>query len=130
MNAATIIAAIALAGAAFMLRFLIALLRDSDPVIFNWVVPTQKRRGQHVLYVYSGNAVATREGNPTEWLGNRNHEYEKSISHFFAFGGGAAPEQPEQSANNQRGENHLGQANNLLRKWEGTTGNSGRAKSA
>jgi len=130
MNAATIIAAIALIGAAFMLRFLIALLRDGKPMIFYWVPPTHKRRGQQVLHIYGGNAVATREGDLTEWLGNRNHEYEKSISHFSAFSGGAAPEQPEQSANNQRGENNLGQTHSLYRKCEGTTGSTRRVKGA
>jgi hypothetical protein len=130
MNAAKIIAAIALVGASLMLRFLIALLRDGKPVIFYWVLATQKRRGQQVLHSYSGKTVATRGGDLTEWLGNRNHEYEKSFPHLIGFSGGTAPEQPEQSANNQRGENHLGQAHNLYRKWEGATANTRRVKSS
>jgi hypothetical protein len=39
MWAAWIVAAIALAAVAFMLRFLIALLRESAPSVCYWVVP-------------------------------------------------------------------------------------------
>jgi hypothetical protein len=42
MWAAWVVAAIAWAGAAFMLRFLIALLRESAPSVWYWVVPVRR----------------------------------------------------------------------------------------
>ncbi len=39
---AWVIAAIALAGAAFMLRFLMALLREGAPSVCYWVVPVRR----------------------------------------------------------------------------------------
>jgi hypothetical protein len=42
MWAAWVIAAIALAGAAFMLRFLMALLREGAPSVCYWVVPVRR----------------------------------------------------------------------------------------
>ncbi len=42
MWAAWIVAAIALAGAAFMLRFLIALLGEGAPSVCYWVVPVRR----------------------------------------------------------------------------------------
>ncbi|MGA8273295.1 MAG: hypothetical protein WB919_17165 [Candidatus Sulfotelmatobacter sp.] len=41
--AATLVA-IALTGAAFMIRFLIALLREGAPLVCFWVVPTRRYR--------------------------------------------------------------------------------------
>jgi hypothetical protein len=42
MWAAWVVAAISLAGAAFMLRFLMALLRDGPPSVCYWVVPMRR----------------------------------------------------------------------------------------
>jgi len=42
MWAAWVVAAIALAATAFMLRFLIALLRESAPSVYHWVVPVRR----------------------------------------------------------------------------------------
>ncbi len=44
MWAAWIVGAIALAGAAFMLRFLIALLSERAPSVWYWVVPARRER--------------------------------------------------------------------------------------
>jgi hypothetical protein len=42
MWAAWVVATIALAGAAFMLRFLMALLREGPPSVCYWVVPMRR----------------------------------------------------------------------------------------
>ena len=42
MWAAGMVAAIALAGVAFMLRFLMALLRESAPSVCYWVIPVRR----------------------------------------------------------------------------------------
>ena len=44
MWGASVVAAIALAAAAFMLRFLIALLREGAPSVWYWVVPVRRER--------------------------------------------------------------------------------------
>jgi hypothetical protein len=41
MWAALMVAAVALAGVAFMLRFLVALLREAAPSVCYWVVPVR-----------------------------------------------------------------------------------------
>jgi hypothetical protein len=43
---ASVFAAIALAAAAFMLRFLIALLREGSPSVCYWVVPGRQGEGE------------------------------------------------------------------------------------
>ena len=43
MGAAWVIAAVALAGAGFMLWFLIALLRESAPSVCYWIVPVRRK---------------------------------------------------------------------------------------
>jgi hypothetical protein len=43
MRGVWVVAAIALAAAAFMLRFLIALLREGTPAACYWVVPARGR---------------------------------------------------------------------------------------
>jgi hypothetical protein len=42
MGEAWVVAAIALAAAAFMLRFLIALLREGEPSVCYWVAPVRR----------------------------------------------------------------------------------------
>jgi len=46
MSATWVVAAIALAAAAFMLRFLVALLHESTPSVCYWVVPARLEPGR------------------------------------------------------------------------------------
>lgn len=58
MWAGTVVAAIALAAAAFMLRFLIGLLRESAPSVCYWVGPVRQEFGKKVhLKVLGGTYV-------------------------------------------------------------------------
>jgi hypothetical protein len=57
MWAAFAVAAVALAGTAFMLRFLIALLREGAPSVCYWVVPVRRRTLREDFEVLSGDDV-------------------------------------------------------------------------
>ena len=48
MNAAFVVAAIGFGAAAFMLRFLIALLREGTPSVCYWVVPSRRQSWKEV----------------------------------------------------------------------------------
>src|SRR5271154_1637064 len=68
MWTAWVVAAIALAGAAFMLRFLIALLREGPPSVCCWVVPARgapekecHQKAVRGIY-FDGNCRAARDG--------------------------------------------------------------------
>jgi len=58
MWAALMVAAVALAGAAFMLRFLVALLREGAPSVCYWVVPVRRRLLREDLEVLSGDGFS------------------------------------------------------------------------
>ena len=51
------VAAVALAGTAFMLKFLVALLREGAPSVCYWVVPLHQRPLRADLEVLSGDDV-------------------------------------------------------------------------
>jgi hypothetical protein len=58
MWAAWVIAGIALAGVAFMLRFLIALVREGAPSICCWVMPAHPRAEREILATHGGDGSA------------------------------------------------------------------------
>ena len=58
MWAALMVAAVALAGTAFMLRFLIALLRESAPSVCYWVIPARQTPRREDLKVLIWDGVA------------------------------------------------------------------------
>jgi hypothetical protein len=64
MGIASVIAAIALAGAVFMLQFLRALLREGTPSVSCWIVPVRQKSDRE-------NLVAA------EWRWQREKEKEK-----------------------------------------------------
>jgi hypothetical protein len=67
MWAAWVIAAIAWAGAAFMLRFLMALLREGAPSVCYWVVPVRREPGKEVHLKALGGIYFDDECGATEW---------------------------------------------------------------
>ena len=89
MDTAWVIAAIALAGAGFMLRFLIALLREGAPSACYWVVPVRRKPEKEKDFealrrIYVDEKCRAIEANQSECygqlLGNENHEREKCES--------------------------------------------------
>ena len=57
MWATWIVAAIALAAAAFMLTFLIALLREGAPSVCYWVVPVRREPKRELVEILSSNCM-------------------------------------------------------------------------
>jgi hypothetical protein len=51
------IAAVALAAAAFMLRFLLALLREGAPSVCYWVVPARREPKRQMVEILSSNSM-------------------------------------------------------------------------
>lgn len=60
MWASLMIAAVALAGAAFMLRFLIALLREGTPSVCYWVVPVRVEPMRGLVEILGSNCMDDR----------------------------------------------------------------------
>jgi hypothetical protein len=84
MWAAWIIAAIAWAGAAFMLRFLMGLLREGAPSVCYWVVPVRRGPEKEVhlkalggIYFYDECCATDRDDYHLEFLENEGHAKEK-----------------------------------------------------
>jgi hypothetical protein len=92
MWAAWIVAAIALAGAAFMLRFLIALLGEGAPSVCYWVVPVRTEKKGHLgvlcgIYV-DDDYRATESGRSDyrlELLENENYAKQECSSGLIAL---------------------------------------------
>lgn len=57
MWTAWVVAAIALAGASFMVRFLIAMLREGAPSVSYWVVPVRRGPESEILEALSSDYV-------------------------------------------------------------------------
>jgi hypothetical protein len=57
MWATGVVAAIALAAAAFMLTFLIALLREGAPSLCYWVVPVRREPKRELVEILSSNCM-------------------------------------------------------------------------
>jgi len=112
MNVALVMAAITLSGAAFMLWFLIALLRESEPTICYWVVPIRKQRGPEILDVGSGTygveaSLFTRYSGSNyrrAGLENQNHAREECGSDLFFIDGPLLSKRLSWSTNQQQGE--------------------------
>jgi hypothetical protein len=94
MWGASVVAAIALAAAAFMLRFLIALLSESAPSVCYWVVPVGgEPEGKEHLRVLRGiyfdddcRATGCNRGDYyLEFLENENHGKEECTSGLIAL---------------------------------------------
>jgi hypothetical protein len=92
MWAAWVVAAIALAGAGFMLWFLMALLRECAPSICYWVVPVRRKKERHLgnlsgIYVRE-DCCATETGGGDYRLGlvgNENYANEECCSGLIAL---------------------------------------------
>lgn len=91
---AWVIAAIALAGAAFMFRFLIALLREGAPSVCFWVVPVRRTPEKEVHLkalrgIYFDDDCRAAENHHSagcvELLENENHAKEKLSSGLIAL---------------------------------------------
>jgi len=89
MWATWVVAAIGLAAVAFMLRFLMALLRENEPSVCYWVVPvrqeTEKEEHLKVLRgIYSDDDCRTTEGDRHDYhlelLENEHHAKKKFTS--------------------------------------------------
>ncbi len=94
MDAAWVVAAVALAGAGFMLWFLIALLRESPPSVCYWVLParrkSEKEKDLGVLRrIYGDENCRATETNRGEYyrqlLENEDHDTEKCKSGLIAI---------------------------------------------
>jgi hypothetical protein len=93
MWGAWVVAAVAVAGAAFMLRFLIALLGEGAPSVCFWVVPIGSEPQREVFEALSANYVEddcrARECNSREYdvefLENDNYAKEKCSSGLIAL---------------------------------------------
>jgi len=94
MGTAWVIAAITLAAAGFMLRFLIALLREGAPSVCYWVVPVrrkpEKEKDLEVLRrIYVDENCRATEANHSECyrhlLVNENHEMGKCESSLITL---------------------------------------------
>jgi hypothetical protein len=86
------IAAIALAAAAFMLRFLIALLREGAPSVCYWVVPVRREPEKDVhlkalggIYFDDECCATDRDDYHLEFLENEGHAKEKYNSGFIGL---------------------------------------------
>ena len=69
MFAAWVVAAIALAGAAFMLTFLIALLREGVPSVCYWVVPVDRESQKKEQIKVRRGIYVDDDCRATEWVG-------------------------------------------------------------
>ena len=87
---AWVIAAIALAAAAFMLRFLMSLLREGAPSVCYWVVPVRREPEKEVHLKALGGIYFDDECGATEWNrddcpveflenGHAKEEYDSSL---------------------------------------------------
>ncbi len=94
MWATWMVAGIAFAGVAFMLRFLIALLRESAPSFCYWVVPLRKeleKKGhlgvQHGIYFDDDGSATESSRGDYRWerLENEHHAKEKCASGLVAL---------------------------------------------
>ena len=94
MWAAWVVAAIGLAAAAFMLRFLIALLRESAPSVCYWVVPVRRapeKEGHlkvlHGVYFDDDCRATESDRGDYRWelTENENHEKEECSSVLIAL---------------------------------------------
>jgi hypothetical protein len=82
MGAASVVAAIGFGGAVFMLRFLLALLREGAPSVCYWVVPVRRKPQREAFQVlsigYEGCACCETGSNRSEFrvelLENENRE--------------------------------------------------------
>ena len=93
MWTAWVVAAIALAGAAFMLRFLMALLREGPPSVCYWVVPERwgpqkeaQLKALHGIY-FDDDCHTARDGGTCsgELLENENYAKEEISSGLIAL---------------------------------------------
>jgi hypothetical protein len=89
-----IVSAIVLAAVAFMLRFLIALLREGAPSVCYWVVPVRQKPGKHVQLKTLGGACFDDNRCATEYnrgdyyadfLENEGHAKEEHASDLIAL---------------------------------------------
>ncbi|MFZ0813887.1 MAG: hypothetical protein WAM78_00135 [Candidatus Sulfotelmatobacter sp.] len=85
---ASVVAAIALAAAAFMLRFLIALLREGAPAVCYWVVTV--RRNSEVDESYVDKNYHVPECSRSEWwtellVENQDHAKEVRASSLISL---------------------------------------------
>ena len=92
MGAASVVAAVGLCGAGFMLWFLIALLREGAPSVCYWAVPVRRkeRKALHTLRVrYDGGDCGGTAGTGRNYrvvsLENENHENGKDGSSFITL---------------------------------------------
>jgi hypothetical protein len=93
MWAAWVVAAIALAATTFMLRFLIALLREGAPTVCYWILPVRELEKERHLQVLSGIHVDEDCSAPedkgrdyyVELLENENYAQEESDSSPIAL---------------------------------------------
>lgn len=92
MWAAWVVVAIALAATAFMLRFLIALLRESSPSVCYWVVPVRREPGEHlealrdIYFDDDCRVTASDHGDyRLELMENEHHAEEKCTSDLIAL---------------------------------------------
>ncbi|MFZ0137140.1 MAG: hypothetical protein WAK89_08785 [Candidatus Sulfotelmatobacter sp.] len=90
-----VVAGVALAGVAFMLRFLAALLRENAPSVCYWIVPvrqeTEKEKPLKVLrgiyFADDCRAMESDRGNYCwELLENEHHANQECISGLMALG--------------------------------------------
>ena len=91
---AWVVAAIALAAAAFMLRFLIALLREGAPSVCYWVVPVRRGQEKEVhlkalggIYFEDECCATHPDDYHLEFLENEGHAEEKYDSGVIALDG-------------------------------------------
>jgi hypothetical protein len=86
MGAAWLVAAIGFGGAVFMLRFLLALLREGAPSVCCWVVPVRRKPEKEkdleaLSRIYADDNCRTTEAHRSECyrqlLENENHEQGK-----------------------------------------------------
>jgi len=66
MWATWVVAGVALAAVAFMLRFLAALLRESAPSVFDWVVPVRHEMKKEQPFRVLAGIYCDDDGRPTE----------------------------------------------------------------
>ncbi len=94
MWAAWVVAAIALAAAAFMLRFLMALLREGAPSVCYWVVPVRREPEKEktlkfcaasILTTIAARQQATVGDYRLELMENEHHAEEKCASDLIAL---------------------------------------------
>lgn len=93
MWASWVVAAIALGAAAFMLKFLMALLRESAPSVYNWIVPLRRKAHREihgpmgVIHVKHDCRVPeyNRSGYYAKLLENENYAMEECSSGLIAL---------------------------------------------